>query len=88
MRHIHAGLVVETIGCLRVQFSAQELDIGADFLSCLTSILNFKTGEPEFEVKAEAVVEAEGGPVSSESCEEDELSNTPIVLEPVLSTLL
>lgn len=84
---IHAGLVVETIGCLRVQFGTEELDIGTDLLSCLTSILNFKTGEPEFEVKAEAIVESESCPVSEKSGEENELSNTPIILKPVLSTL-
>ena len=84
---IHAGLMVETIGCLRVQFGTEELDIGTDLLSCLTSILNFKTGEPEFEVKAEAIVESESCPVSEKSGEENELSNTPIILKPVLSTL-
>jgi len=88
VRHIHAGLVVETIGCLGIQFSTEELDVGTDLFSCLTSILNFKTGKPEFEVKAKAIVEFESCPVCCISCEEDELSNTPIVLEPVLSTLL
>ena len=88
VRDIHAGLMVETIGCLGVQFGTQELDIGTDFLSCFTSILNLKTGEPEFEVKAKAIVESESCPVSCESCEENELSNTPIILKPVLSALL
>jgi hypothetical protein len=80
--------VVETICCLGVQFGTEELDIGTDFLSCLTSILNLKTGEPEFEVKAKAIVESESCPVSCESCEENELSYTPIILKPVLSALL
>ena len=87
MRDIHAGLVVETIGCLGIQFSTQELDIGTDLLSCLTSILNFKTGKPEFEVKAKAIVEFESCPVCCISCEEDKLSNTPIILKPVRGTL-
>jgi hypothetical protein len=87
VRDIHAGLVVETIGCLGIQFSAQELDVGTDLFSCLTSILNFKTGKPEFEVKAKAIVEFESCPVSSISCEENELSNTPIILKPVRGTL-
>ena len=88
MGDIHTGLMVETIGCLGIQFRAEELDIGSYFFSCLTSILNFKTGEPEFEVKAKAIVESESCPVSCESCEENELSNTPIILKPVLSALL
>ena len=85
--HIHAGLVVETIGCLRIQFSSEELDIGSNLFSCFTSILDFKAREPEFEVEAKAVVESEGGPVCCESREENELPNTPIILEPVLATL-
>lgn len=87
MRDIHTGLMVETIGCLGIQFRAEELDIGTYFFSCLTSILNFKTGEPEFEVKAKAIVESESCPVRCKSGEEDEFSNTPIVLKPVLGTL-
>lgn len=87
VRDIHAGLEVETICCLGVQFGTEELDIGTDFLSCLTSILNLKTGEPEFEVKAKAIVEYESCPVRCKSGEEDEFSNTPIVLKPVLGTL-
>ena len=87
MRDIHAGLVVETIGCLGIQFSAQELDVGTDLFSCLTSILNFKTGKPEFEVEAKAIVEFKSCPVSSISCEKNELSNTPIILKPVRGTL-
>jgi hypothetical protein len=87
VRDIHAGLVVETIGCLGIQFCTQELDVSTDFFSCLTSILNFKTGKPEFEVKAKAIVEFESCPVCCISCEENELSNTPIILKPVRSTL-
>lgn len=88
MGHVHTGLVVKTIGSLRIQLSTEELDVCTDIFSGFTSILDLKTREPEFEVKAKAVMESESSPVSGKSCKEDELSYTPVVLEPVLASLL
>lgn len=88
MGHVHAGLVVETIGSLRIQFCTEEFDVSTDFLGSFTSILDLNTGEPEFEVKAKAVMESESGPVRGESGKEDKLSYTPVVLKPMLASLL
>jgi hypothetical protein len=65
--YVHAGLVIKTVSSLAVQFVTQELDLSSNLLSCLTSILDLKTGEPEFKVKAKAEVELEGGPVECPS---------------------
>lgn len=86
MRDVHTSFVIETICGLRVKLTSEELDVSTDFLSCLTSVFDFKTGEPELEIKSKAVVEFEGGPVRSKSGEEDKLSYAPVVLEPVLAT--
>jgi len=86
--HIHASLVVEAICGLGIQLCSEELDIGTDLLSGFTSILYFKARKPEFEVKAKAIVEFECGPVCGESCKEDKFPNTPVVLKPVLASLL
>jgi len=87
VRDIHAGLMVETISGLRVELCTHELDVGSNLFSCLASVFDFEAGEPELEIKAEAVMELESGPVGCESGEEDKLSHAPVVLEPVLTTL-
>lgn len=88
VRHVHSRLVVQTIGRHSVQLVPEEVELCADLLSCLTSILDLDAREPEFEVEAESVVELEGVPVEGPSREEDELSEAPIVLEPVRSILV
>ncbi len=72
--NVHTGLVVETIGGLRIQLCTEELDVCTDIFSGFTSILDLNTREPEFEVKAKTVMESESSPVSGKSCKEDELS--------------
>lgn len=62
--------------------------MGAGFLSSLASILDLKAGEPELELAAEAVVPREGGPVKGPSCEEDELTGAPVVLDPLGALLV
>ena len=86
--NIHTSLVVKTISGLRIQFSSEELNVGTYLFGCFTSILNFNTWEPEFKVKAKAIVESESCPISCESSKEDKLSHTPVVLEPVLAAFL
>ena len=87
VRHVHTSFVVETISGLRVELSSEELDVSSNILSCLTSVFDFEAGEPELEIKAKAIVEFEGGPVGCISSEEDKLSYTPVVFEPMLSSL-
>ncbi len=83
--HVHSGFMVETIGGLVIQLIAQELNLSSDFLCCLTSVLDLKTGEPEFEVEAEAEVELKCRPIEGPSGQENELTDGPVVLEPVLA---
>jgi hypothetical protein len=88
LRHVHASLVVEALGGHTVQFSAEELKLGAGLFSSLASILDLNAGEPELELAAEAVVPREGGPVESPSCEEDELTGAPVILDPLGALLV
>lgn len=74
MGHVHTGLVVKTISGLRIQLCAEELDVCTDIFSGFTSILDLNTREPEFKVKAKAVMESESSQVSGKSCKEDKLS--------------
>ena len=56
MGNVHSGFVVEALSGFRVQFSAKESQLGSGLLGSLAGILDLNTGEPEFEVKAEAEV--------------------------------
>ena len=64
------------------------MDLGTNLLSCLTGILDLEAREPEFKVEAEAEVELEGRPVKGPPGQEYELTDGPVVLEPVLAALL
>ena len=88
LRHVHAGLVVEALSGDTVQFSAEELKLGAGLFSSLASILDLNAREPKLELAAEAVVPREGRPVEGPSCEEDELTGAPVVLDPLGALLV
>jgi hypothetical protein len=66
-----------------INFRSHESKLSTNLLSCLTSILGLKTGEPELEIEAESEMKLVGVPVHGPTSEEDELTEAPVVLLPV-----
>ena len=83
--YIHSGFMMNTVDGHTVHFRAQKSQLSTCLFSCLTSILGLKTREPELEVEAKSVMKLEGVPVQGPTSQEDELTEAPVVLVPVVS---
>lgn len=88
MRNHHACLVIKSLCGDIVKLSTEEIKLSSNSLSCLTSILDFNTGEPEFKVEAETEMQLEGLVIESPSSKEEELSGTPVILDPFALILI